>query len=264
METRDTILIIDDEPDFVEAFRRTMEARSYRVVTASTRSQAEELVRVAPDLIVLGTMSPAGQAYSLHQWLKQHPSFRDIPLMVIDARESERPERGWRRFEGMQLDSDDYLTKPVEPSMLMPRVQALLQQIGQMIRVLVADDHTMIRDGIAAVLGLHRDIQVVGEAVNGQDAVEKALRLMPNVTLMDIVMPVMSGLEATKRIAKECPDNHILILTQYDEQENMMVAKHNGACGFIPKRAAGAELVKGIRAVYAGQPFPEAFATLGA
>ena len=259
MADNERILIVDDEPDFVEAFRRTLEAKAYEVITASNKAQAQELMKSAPDMIVLGTLTPAGQAFALHQWLKQHRRHKDLPLMVVDAPYEQRSIKGWRKFEGMQLESDDYVAKPIEPSSLVPRIQSLLEQAARMIRVLVADDHTMVRDGISAVLALQKDIDVVGEAVDGKDAVEKALRLMPNVALMDIVMPVMSGLEAAKRITRECPQTKVLILTQYDEEENQLVARQSGAWGFIPKRAAGAELVTGIRSVYAGKCFPASF-----
>ena len=146
------ILVIDDEPDFVEAFRMTLEAKSCQVVTASSKTQAQEMMVVEPDLVVLGTIAPAGQAFSIHQWLKQHPRYKEIPLLVIDARHEERVIKGWRRFEGMQLESDDYVSKPIEPASLVPRIQRLLEEAIRKIRVLVADDHTMIRDGICAVL----------------------------------------------------------------------------------------------------------------
>lgn len=258
------ILIIDDEPDFVEAFRMTLEGKSCQVLTATSKAQAHEMVRLEPDVIVLGTLTPAGQAFSVHQWLKQHPRHKDIPLLVIDARYEERSVRGWRRFEGMQLLSDDYVAKPVEPSSLVPRIQSLLEQASRMIRVLVADDHTMVREGIGAVLALQKDIDVVGEAVDGQDALEKVTRLLPNVVLMDIVMPVMSGLEATKRISREHPQTRVLILTQYDEEENILVAKNAGAYGFIPKKAASSELVTGVRSVGGGSYFPPSFAEIAA
>lgn len=260
MASRERILLVDDESVFLEAFRRTFEARNYEVMTAASKAQAEEFVRLKPDLVVLGTLTPAGQAFAVHQWLKGHPSHKNIPLLVVDATYEERPLKGWRKFEGMQLESDDYVTKPIEPSSLLPRVRMLLEQATKVIRVLVADDHTMVREGIEAVLALHKDIEVIGEAVNGQDACEKVLRLMPNVALMDIVMPVMSGLEATKRIVKECPQTRVLILTQYDEEENMLVARHAGASGFIPKKAAGGELLAGIRSVSEGSYYPERFA----
>ena len=264
MANRERIMLIDDESVFVEAFRRTFESRNYEVVAATSKAQAEQLMSQQPDLVVLGTLMPAGQAFAFHQWLKRHPSHKNVPLLVVDATYEERTIKGWRKFEGMQLESDDYVSKPIEPSSLVPRVRILLEQATRVIRVLVVDDHTMVREGIEAVLALHKDIEVVGEAVNGQDACEKALRLLPNVALMDIVMPVMSGLEATKRIVKECPQTKILILTQYDEEENMLVARHAGACGFIPKKAAGGELLAGIRSVSGGQFYPAGFAEVSA
>jgi two-component system response regulator NreC len=162
----------------------------------------------------------------------------------------------------MQLVSEDYVTKPIEPASLVPRIQRLLEEAFRMIRILVADDHTMVRSGICAVLALQKGMEVVGEAVDGQDAIDMVLRLLPNVALVDIVMPVMSGLEATKRISRECPQTKVLILTQYDEEENMIVAKQSGAYGFIPKKAASSELIRGIRYVGQGRYYPMSFAEL--
>lgn len=264
MENKERILIIDDEPNFVEAFRMTMEAKDYQVSTASGTAEAQEAMKTEPDIVILGTIAPAGQAFRLHQWLKGHPGYKDIPLLVIDARDEERAVKGWRMTDGMQLEAEAYVTKPIEPASLAPRIQSLLQATTQRIKVLVVDDHTMIRDGICAVLALQKDVDVVGEAENGQEAIDKTLRLVPNVVLMDIVMPVMSGLEATKRIVKECPQSKVLILTQYDEEENMFVAKEVGAFGFIPKRTASAELIRGIRAVGGGRYYPPAFAYVSA
>ena len=256
------ILIIDDEPDFVEAFRRTLESKSYQVITASSKEQGQEMMKAEPDLIVLGTLAPAGQAFSMYQWLGQHLRYKDLPLLVIDARYEERPIKGWRRFEGIQVDGYEYLYKPIEPASLVPRIQSLLEAVTKKIRVLVADDHTMVRTGICSVLGLQKDMEVVGEAVNGQDAFDKILRLLPNVALIDIVMPVMSGIEATKLISRECPETKVLILTQYDEEENMIVAKQSGAHGFIPKKAASSDLIRGIRYVGQGRYYPASFAEL--
>jgi len=256
------ILIIDDEPDFVEALRRTLEAKSYQVMTTTSKALAEEMMKAEPALVVLGTLAPAGQAFSMYQWLGQHPRYKDIPLLVIDARYEERPIRGWRRFEGVQVDGDEYLYKPIEPASLVPRIQSLLEAVTRRIRVLVADDHTMVRAGICSVVALQQDMEVVGEAVNGQDAFDKVLRLLPNVALVDIVMPVMSGIEATKLISRECPETKVLILTQYDEEENMIVAKQSGAYGFIPKKAASSDLIRGIRYVGQGRYYPTSFAEL--
>ncbi len=259
---KEKILIIDDEPDFVEACRRTLEAKAYQVMTTSSKAQAQEMMAAEPHLVILGTIAPAGQAFAMYQWLGQHPRYKDIPLLVIDARYEERPIKGWRRFEGVQLDGDEYLYKPIEPASLVPRIQSLLEAVTRKIRVLVVDDHTMVRTGICAVLALQKDMEVVGEAVDGQDAFDKALRLLPNVALVDIVMPVMSGIEATKLINRECPETKVLILTQYDEEENMIVAKQAGAYGFIPKRAASSDLIRGIRYVGQGRYYPTSFAEL--
>ena len=257
------ILIIDDELDFLEAFRRTLEAKSYQVITTSGKEQAQEIMGVEePNLIVLGTLAPAGQAFSLYQWLGQHPRYKDIPLLVIDARYEERPVKGWRKFEGMQLEADEYVTKPIEPASMVPQIQSLLEAAIKHIRVVVADDHTMVRTGICSVLTLQKDFEVVGEAVNGQDAIEKVMRLLPNVALIDIAMPVMNGIEATRRISKEYPQTKVLILTQYDEEENMVVAKKSGAYGFIAKKAASSDLIRGIKYVGQGRYYPTSFAEL--
>jgi len=256
------ILIVDDELDFVEALRMTLEAKAYQVVTATNKAEAQQKLRDKPALVVLGTLTPAGQAFSLHNWLKQHPGYKDVPLLVIDARPEERLVKGWRRFEGMQLESEDYVAKPIEPVSLVLRIQRLLEEASRKIRVLVADDHTMVRDGICAVLTLQRDLDIVGEAVNGKEAIDKVLRLLPDVALMDILMPVMSGLEATRQIRNQCPQTRVLILTQYDEPENMLAATQVGAHGFIPKKAASEQLIAGIRAVYGGSYFPESYAKL--
>jgi len=154
------------------------------------------------------------------------------------------------------------VSKPIEPASLVPRIRSLLEEVTKHIKVLVTDDHTMVRDGICAVLMLQKEMEVVGEATNGKEALEKVLRLIPDVVLMDIVMPVMGGLEATKQIARQQPQTRVLILTQYDEEENMLVARQVGAYGFIPKKAATSQLVDGIKSVYGGMYFPASFAEM--
>ena len=123
------------------------------------------------------------------------------------------------------------------------------------IRVLVVDDHTIVRDGICALLRLAGDIEVVGEAANGREALEKVRKLMPDVMLIDIAMPNMNGLEATRHIRKEFPRVKVLVLTQYDDKEHVFWAIEAGATGFISKTAASSELVSGIRSVYRGDSF---------
>ena len=123
------------------------------------------------------------------------------------------------------------------------------------IRVLVVDDHTIVRDGVCALLALATDIEVVGEAANGMEALEKVRHLSPDVVLMDIAMPIMDGLEATRRIHKEFPKVKVLVLTQYDEKDYILPIIEVGAQGFITKMSASSELASGIRAVHHGDSF---------
>jgi DNA-binding NarL/FixJ family response regulator len=125
----------------------------------------------------------------------------------------------------------------------------------QKIRVLVVDDHTIVRDGICALLSLAGDIEVVGEATNGSEALKKVGELNPDVVLMDIAMPVMGGLEATRRISKEYPRTRVLVLTQYDDKEYFFPVIESGASGFISKAAASSELTTGIRSVFRGDSY---------
>jgi DNA-binding NarL/FixJ family response regulator len=123
------------------------------------------------------------------------------------------------------------------------------------IKVLLVDDHAIMRDGIRALLGLHDDIEIIGEASEGQEAIEKMRDLSPDVIVMDVAMPGMDGLEATRRIKKQLPKVKVIILTQYDNKEYILSAIKAGAAGYVPKRALGSELVSAIRAVYRGESF---------
>ncbi|OGO03126.1 MAG: hypothetical protein A2Y72_02245 [Chloroflexi bacterium RBG_13_53_26] len=125
----------------------------------------------------------------------------------------------------------------------------------QKIRILVVDDHTIVRDGICALLSLAADMEVVGEAANGQEAMEKVKELAPDVVIMDIAMPLLGGMETTRRIRKQFPGTRVLALTQYADKEYVFPVIEAGAHGFISKTAASSELVVGIRSVYRGDSF---------
>jgi DNA-binding NarL/FixJ family response regulator len=120
------------------------------------------------------------------------------------------------------------------------------------IRVLVADDHALLREGIRALLKLHDDLEVVGEAQDGAAAVAECLRLQPDVVLMDVAMPGLGGLEATLEIRKQLPEVKVLVLTQYEDREYVSRFLKAGACGYVLKKAAGSELVSAIRAAQRG------------
>ena len=123
------------------------------------------------------------------------------------------------------------------------------------IRVLVVDDHAVVRDGLCALLRLTPDIEVVGEAGNGREALEMVKKLLPDVVLMDIAMPIMGGLEATRRICKEFPGTKVLALTQYDDREYVFPVIEAGAAGFVSKTAASSEVATGIRSIYRGDSY---------
>jgi DNA-binding NarL/FixJ family response regulator len=120
------------------------------------------------------------------------------------------------------------------------------------IRVLIADDHAIVREGVRALLNLSDDIDVAGEAANGQEAIEAARALSPDVILMDIAMPGLGGLEATLEIRKENPDAKILVLTQYEDREYIRRFLKAGVSGYVLKKSAGADLTAAIRAVNRG------------
>lgn len=248
MENKPKILIVDDDPDFAESLQATLAAEAYQVIIASNRAQAQQVVLAErPDMVVIGTIMPRGDAFLLHQWLNRTPPFNDVPIIVIDAPSEEQLVKGWNMVEGLQMEADDYLVKPVEPALVVPRIEKLLDKETRKIKVLVVDDHAIIREGIRALLGVQKDMQVVGEAVDGKDAVEKVRQLSPDVVLMDIVMPVMSGLEATKQICRRSKKTKVLMLSQYDDEENIHASSKVGAYGFIPKRSASTELLSAIR-----------------
>jgi DNA-binding NarL/FixJ family response regulator len=120
------------------------------------------------------------------------------------------------------------------------------------IRILIADDHALVREGIRALLSLCDDLEVVGEASDGQEAIEAARRIDPDVILMDINMPGLGGLEATLAIRHENQRVKILVLSQYDDREYVSRFLKSGASGYILKNAAGSELASAVRAVFRG------------
>lgn len=120
------------------------------------------------------------------------------------------------------------------------------------IRVLIADDHAIVRDGVRALLTLAEDVEVVGEAADGMEAIEACRRLRPDLVLMDIAMPGLGGLEATLQIRKELPEVKVLVLTQYEDREYVRRFLKLGVSGYVLKKAAGAELVAAVRAAAKG------------
>ncbi|NGN66850.1 response regulator transcription factor [Streptomyces sp. A7024] len=121
------------------------------------------------------------------------------------------------------------------------------------IRVLIADDQEMVREGFSVLLGAQPDIEVAGEARDGREAVAKVKELHPDVVLMDIRMPNLNGLEATRRIVAADADSHVLVLTTFDQDEYVYQALRAGASGFLLKDASAQQLADGVRIVAAGE-----------
>jgi PAS domain S-box-containing protein len=123
------------------------------------------------------------------------------------------------------------------------------------VRILVADDHEVIRRGVRALLAAGKDCEICGEAVDGQDAVEKARQLRPDLVIMDVSMPNLNGLEATRAIRRSLPGTQILILTQHDSQEMMRQALNAGARGFVVKSSVAHDLLNAVEAAKRGESF---------
>jgi DNA-binding NarL/FixJ family response regulator len=122
-----------------------------------------------------------------------------------------------------------------------------------MIRVLIADDQTLVRDGFRMILDEQEDVEVVGEAADGFEAVARARELRPDVVLMDVRMPGRDGLEATRDLLRELPQTHVLILTTFDLNEYVYEAMRAGASGFLLKDVPRKQLIEGVRTVAAGE-----------
>jgi DNA-binding NarL/FixJ family response regulator len=123
------------------------------------------------------------------------------------------------------------------------------------IRVFLADDHAVVRDGLRLILEAQEDITVVGEAADGHQAVDQVLKLKPDIVLMDIAMPKLNGIEATQQILKSCPSVKVVILSMHSSSEHISRALRAGALGYLLKESAGKEVVKAVKTVYLGQRY---------
>ncbi|MEA2560607.1 MAG: hypothetical protein QOH06_2111 [Acidobacteriota bacterium] len=123
------------------------------------------------------------------------------------------------------------------------------------VRVLIADDHTLVRKGLVSLLMDSGECEVVAEAADGLEAVEKAHAMRPDVAILDLSMPRLSGLEAVRRIHEELPQTRLLVLTAHEEEEYVLPLVRAGASGYLIKDSAVAELLAAVRALYAGQGY---------
>ena len=125
------------------------------------------------------------------------------------------------------------------------------------IRVLLVDDQCLFREGLETLLSVHRDIEVVGQASNGQEAVEVAAQVQPDVVLMDVRMPLLNGVRATRRLKRALPQCRVIVLTTFDDDEYVFDALRAGAAGYLLKDVPSARLVEAIRATARGESILE-------
>ena len=132
-------------------------------------------------------------------------------------------------------------------------VDAESETSTQHIRVLLADDHALVREGTRRLLEAETDVEVVAEAASGEEAVSAAQRLHPNIAIMDIAMPGMGGIEATRQIKGYCPETAVLALSAYDDEPYLLALLEVGAAGFLLKNVHGQDLINAIRLVSRGE-----------
>jgi DNA-binding NarL/FixJ family response regulator len=127
--------------------------------------------------------------------------------------------------------------------------------MAKSIRIVIADDHTIVRQGLARLLNDKPDLKVVGQAVNGREAVDKALELRPDVIIMDIAMPLLNGIEAAKRIRKQLPNTKVLILSMYSHEHYIHELFETGVSGYLLKDSSGRDIIQAIHAAMNDETF---------
>jgi DNA-binding NarL/FixJ family response regulator len=123
------------------------------------------------------------------------------------------------------------------------------------IKVLLVDDHKVVRDGLRFMLEAQSDIEIIGEASEGRKALMEVRKICPDVVIMDIAMPDLNGIEATKQIRETCPSTHVIILSMHSDSEHIYHALEAGARGYLLKESAGKEVIDAIRTVYSGKRY---------
>ena len=248
MSFKKKVLIIDNEYNFSNRLQALIRQKNYEAIAANNKIEALKMLRRRNvDMVVLGTITPKSDMLYVYHWFKHNPIYKNVPLMIINGPIESQLTFEWDKQEDTGLALIDYFFKPIEPDRVMPFIEKHMNSGSRKIKVLIVDDQELVREGIRIVLDLYKDIEVVGEAKHGEDAIAKAIKLMPDVVLMDILMPGMNGLEATRRIVEICREARVLILSQYDTDESIQASRNAGACGFISKSSSTAFLISSVR-----------------
>lgn len=248
MSLKKKVLIIDNEHKFSNRLQALIRQNNYDAIAVSNKIQALKMLRRRDvDMVVLGTITPKSDMLYVYHWFKHNPDYKNVPLMIINGPIEPKLSFEWDKQDGTGLALIDYFFKPIEPDRVMPFIEKHMNSSSRKIKVLIVDDQEMVRESIRIVLDIYKDIKVVGEAKHGEDAIEKTIKLMPDVVLMDILMPGMNGIEATRHIMKICREARILILSQYDTDESIQASRNAGACGFISKSSSTSCLISSVR-----------------
>jgi DNA-binding NarL/FixJ family response regulator len=248
MLTGKKILIIDNERKFRYRLGELFRQKHYAVISVTNKTRALKLLDSKQfDMVILGTVTPKTDMLYLYKSFIRNPSCKEIPLIIING-----PETSYfsaePNIEGYENPARfNYFFKPIKADRILYFIEKQLDKTLKKIRVLLVDDQEMVRESIRIILDMHKDIEVIGEAKHGKEAIEKTIKLMPDVVLMDIIMPGMDGLEATRHIIKTWNDAKVLILSQSDSTETIRASCNAGACGFISKSSMTSHLISKVR-----------------
>ena len=255
MKGKSTVLLIEEDPNYCASLQRILEENNCRVIFVHDMEEACDMaISKDLDLVILGYISPGNKVYELYRWFRKCSFLQDTPLIILEASKEKLEHEGWDKDKSMMIDAEEVLNKSATPERLIDKLNTLLGAQTEKIKVLIADDHAMVREGIKNLLNLQEDISIVGEAINGKEALEKALEFLPDVVLMDIVMPKKSGIEAAKSILRECNEKvKIVMLSQYDDEQILSASLEAGAIGFVSKKGLSEQLLETIRGAKKGE-----------
>ncbi len=234
-----TALVVDDDPTLRDVYRALLTLQGYTVRTAADGLEAlHQLQTDPPDVVLLDQQLPQMSGLEVLRCL--HALGRQVPVVLVSGTLDAET-----CATAQALGVRACLQKPIGWVDL-ERCLVPLQDRPRL-RVLLADDHPVVRAGLAALLSAEADLAVVGQADDGQEAVEKACALLPDVVLMDVAMPVLDGIAATRRIRAACPTVQVIGLSMFDRSAEAQPMLDAGAVGYVSKTETAAALFAMLR-----------------